>query len=101
MPKAPKKDKSIVLSEEEKAAKDNVPNANSTMQSMTMLMPFISAWFTFTLPAAVGVYWILSNIIQMLQHIFVTRYLGSGISDNEIEGEINNVKSRKNRKKRK
>ena len=72
------------------------------MRSMTTIMPLFSAWFAFTLPAAVGLYWIVSNVIQVIQHVLVTKYFESGISDEEIEGEINNVKkSRKNRKKRK
>lgn len=100
MPKTPKTDKHVVLSETEKAHTQQ-SNANSTMKTMTTIMPLFSAWFAFTLPAAVGVYWVVSNIIQMLQHIFVTGYLKNDISDDEIEGEIKNVKSRKNRKKRK
>ncbi len=100
MPKSPKADKHAVLSETEKAQTQQ-GNADGTMKTMTTIMPLFSAWFAFTLPAAVGVYWVVSNIIQMLQHIFVTRYLKNDISDDEIEGEIKNVKSRKNRKKRK
>ncbi len=91
-----------ILSEEEKAQQKQTSSSNDTMRSMTTIMPLFSAWFAFTLPAAVGLYWIVSNVIQVLQHIFVIKYFESGISDEEIEGEINNVKkSRKNRKKRK
>ncbi len=95
-----KKDKNLVLSEEEKAnTKTN--SAGDTMKTMTAIMPLFSTWFAFTLPAAVGLYWTTSNVIQIIQHIWVTKYLKTDISDEDIEGEINNVKSRKNRKKRK
>lgn len=98
---APKADKKLILSEEEKLKK-SAPATNDTMKSMTTIMPLFSAWFAFTLPAAVGLYWIISNIIQILQHIFVTKYFAEDISSEEIEGEIINVKkSRKNRKKHK
>ena len=100
---SPKQDKKNgILSEEEKAQQKQASSSNDTMRSMTTIMPLFSAWFAFTLPAAVGLYWIVSNVIQVIQHVLVTKYFESGISDEEIEGEINNVKkSRKNRKKRK
>lgn len=101
MPPKAKTDKHAVLSEAEKAQTQQDNTANSTMRSMTAIMPLFSAWFAFTLPAAVGLYWIISNVIQMVQHVVVTKYLKTDISDEDIEGEINNVKSRKNRKKHK
>lgn len=80
--------------------KDNTGAMGDTMKSMTMIMPLFSAWFAFTLPAAVGLYWIVSNLIQILQTVFVTKYMTGDISTEEIEGEIENVrKGRKNRKK--
>ena len=98
---APKTDKKVILSEAEKA-ENKASATNDTMRSMTTIMPLFSAWFAFTLPAAVGLYWIISNVIQILQHIFVTKYFSGDISQEDIEGEIQNVKkSRKNRKKRK
>ncbi len=99
-PKKTKAEKKAILSEEEKKAQDKATNStNSTMSSMTMIMPIFSAWFAFTLPAAVGLYWIISNIIQIVQHILVTKYFTHDISLEELEGDIKNVKSRKKRKK--
>ncbi len=69
------------------------------MKSMTLMMPLISAWFAFTLPAAVGLYWIVSNILQLAQQFVLNRVIQIDITDEQIEGEIVNVK--KNRKKRK
>ncbi len=97
---ANKPKKGMVLSEAEKAEmKTNT--TSDTMRTMTMIMPLFSAWFAFTLPAAVGLYWIVSNIIQIVNHFLVKKYMTENISDEELEGEIQNVKSRKNRKKHK
>ncbi len=91
--------KNEILAEADKP-KDNGGMSGDTMKSMTMMMPLISAWFAFTLPAAVGLYWIISNIIQIVQQVLVTKYLVTDISSEELEGEIKNVrKGRKNRKK--
>lgn len=69
------------------------------MQSMLLFMPLISAWFAFTLPAAVGLYWIVSNVLQLLQQYVLMKIVKVDLTDEQIEGEIVNVK--KNRKKRK
>jgi YidC/Oxa1 family membrane protein insertase len=36
-------------------------------KAMIWYMPLISVWFTFTLPAGVGLYWIMSNILIVAQ----------------------------------
>lgn len=77
-------------------ADDDKPN---TMKSMMIFMPFMSAWFAFTLPSAIGLYWIISNILSLAQQLILNKFINPGISDEQIEGEIINVK--KNRKKRK
>ncbi len=69
------------------------------MKGMMTFMPIMSAWFAFTLPAAIGLYWIISNILSLLQQIIMTKFVKSDITEEQIEGEIINVK--KNRKKRK
>ena len=69
------------------------------MKSMMIIMPFMSAWFAFTLPSAVGLYWIVSNIIAILQQLILAKIIDPGITEEQIEGEIVNAK--KNRKKRK
>lgn len=95
-----KKKKNVVIAEADRVENENP--AQSSMKTMNIMMPIISAWFAFTLPAAVGLYWIISNIIQIVQQVVVTKYLAPEISADLLEGDINNVKSnRKNRKKRK
>lgn len=69
------------------------------MKSMNLFMPFISAWFAFTLPAAVGLYWVASNLLQMAQQLILNKVVKIDLTEEQIEGEIVNVK--KNRKKRK
>ncbi len=94
-PKQPKEEKHKVLAENEKPQE----NASAdTMKSMTMMMPFMSVFFAFTLPAGVGLYWIVSNLIQIAQHFLVNKFFNTDISLEEMEGDMQNVKSRKKRK---
>lgn len=69
------------------------------MQSMMIMMPLMSAWFAFTLPSAIGLYWIISNILAMVQQLVLAKVIDPGITAEQVEGEIVNAK--KNRKKRK
>lgn len=78
--------------------KGSEDNANP-MKSMMVFMPLISAWFAFTLPAAIGLYWVTSNILQIVQQLVLVKIIKVDLTDEQIEGEIVNVK--KNRKKRK
>ena len=52
----------------------NNPQA-AQMKSMTLMtmlmMPAMSLWITFSLPAAVGVYWIISNIVAFFQTLIL------------------------------
>ena len=92
-----KKDKNLVIAEADRKEENSTA---STMKTMNLMMPLFSAWFAFTLPAAVGLYWIISNVIQIIQQVVVTKYFVTDISDDVLEGDIANVKKgRKNRKK--
>jgi len=48
------------------------PQQNEQMKSMNVVMPLMSAWFCFMLPAGVGVYWIMSNVMQMILQVVIT-----------------------------
>lgn len=41
------------------------------MMLMMLMMPFFSFYIAFRVPAAVGFYWIISNIVAILQQIFI------------------------------
>lgn len=75
------------------------PQAN-TMKTMMAIMPLFSAWITFSLPAAVGLYWIISNLLQVIQQFVVTKFFTPDVTDEQIEGEVVQY-AKKNRKKRK
>lgn len=56
----------------QQAASDD--NAAAMSRSMTLMMPLMSVFFTFSLPAGVGLYWIISNLAQMVQQYFTVKY---------------------------
>ncbi len=48
--------------------------AAGSMKMMNSFMPFMTVFFSLSLPAGLGFYWIVSNIIQVIQQIVMHRY---------------------------
>ncbi len=78
------------------------PNAQQgSMKTMNIIMPLMSAYFCFVLPAGVGVYWIMSNIVQTIQTVILTKVYSAKDQEEEIDVDEYFKKNRSNRKKHK
>lgn len=53
---------------------DENPMANS-MKIMNMVMPILSAVFCVSFPSCMGIYWIAGSVVQIVQQIFINRYM--------------------------
>lgn len=54
---------------------DENETMNSTMKTMNMMMPIMSAWFCMTLPAGMGLYWIMGAVVRGIQQWSINKYL--------------------------
>lgn len=63
----------------------------NTMKSMQTFMPFMTAFFAFTLPAALGFYWTISNLVRMAQQFFLNNKMKKEI-EKEKEAKANEPK---------
>ena len=45
------------------------------MQSMNTMMPIMSLFFCFTLPAGIGIYWVASGLCRMIQQLVINAQL--------------------------
>lgn len=50
------------------------PEQEQSMKGMTMMMPLMTAFFTFTLSAGIGVYWFISTMFSVAQMVLLTKY---------------------------
>ncbi len=60
------------------APTDQNGQQNSMMQSMktmNLIMPIFSAFFCFTLPAGLGIYWVIGAVVRIIQQIAINRHL--------------------------
>ena len=44
-------------------------------KSMMIMMPLMSVWISFIVPAGVGIYWLISNILSSIQTIILNRIM--------------------------
>ena len=72
--------------------------AASMNKSMNVMMPIMTGIFTFTLPSGLGLYWIVSNLMQILQQYLLNQYFKKKGDDFDVKIPERN---RKNSKKRK
>ena len=46
-----------------------------SMKTMNVMMPLMSAFFCFTLPAGMGLYWIAGSVVRSIQQIAINKYI--------------------------
>ncbi len=94
-----------VLSAEPSQNKGNSDSTQSMTKSMNLMMPIMTLWITFTVPAALGLYWTISNLITMLQQIVLNKIYGpkykEEVDAKEQEKALIRKEKFKNKKKKK
>jgi len=92
----PEKPKRYTGKEPEKDTTQTMTN------TMNIMMPAMTAVFTFTMPAGIGFYWITSSAVQLVQQYFMNKHLNKKEGEvvvNQLEGKQTNG-GKKKRKKR-
>jgi len=46
-----------------------------SMKTMNMMMPLMSAFFCFTFPTGIGIYWIAGSVVRSIQQVLVNRHI--------------------------
>lgn len=65
----------------------------SSMKTMNMIMPLMSAWFCFSLPSGMGLYWVAGSVVRSIQQVLINRHIDKMDFDEIIKK--NSVKSAK------
>ena len=48
--------------------------AQAQMKGMNLMMPLMSLYFCFIMPAALGIYWIANSVLAMVQELILNKY---------------------------
>ncbi len=68
-------------------------------KSMMLMMPVMTGFFTLTLPAGLGLYWIISSVVQIVQQLALNFYFDKKGEDTVVVIPEKKQKHRKKRKK--
>ena len=69
--------------------------AAKSMNTMFIIMPLITLWFAFAMPAALGVYWIASSVFAIIQDVILNKYYGKKLAAEFAEKDALKAKREK------
>lgn len=88
----------------QQTAQQDSKNANDTqaammqsMKTMNMMMPIMSAFFCFTLPAGMGLYWVAGAVVRSVQQVLINKHIDKMDLDEVIKK--NEAKAKKKMEK--
>ena len=61
------------------------PQAASTNRTMTFMMPLMSLWIGFAMPGALGLYWIATSVLQIIQDYILTKIFNKQLDAEDAE----------------
>jgi len=67
------------------AAADSQDQAAAQMKSMNLMMPFMSLYIGFVMPAALGIYWIYGSVLAIVQEVILNSVYGKQIAAESAE----------------
>ncbi len=70
----------------------------SQMKAMNNTMPLMSLVFCFTFPAGIGIYWIASAVVRIVQQIFINKHLNSIDLETLIEENVKKANAKRAKK---
>ena len=56
-----------------------------SMKGMMMVMPLMSIWICFIMPAALGIYWIANSVLGMIQDVILNRHYNKLLDAEDAE----------------
>ena len=74
-----------LMPQQEKTGNEQADQMAASMKTMHTIMPLMSAWFCFTLPAGMGIYWIAGAVIRSVQQVVINKHIDKMDFDEVIE----------------
>jgi YidC/Oxa1 family membrane protein insertase len=65
-----------------------------SMKTMNTVMPIMSAWFCLTLPAGMGLYWVIGAVVRSIQQVAINKHIDSMDVDAEIAKNVEKYKEK-------
>lgn len=65
-------------------ANDTAEAMQQSMKTMNNIMPLMSAFFCFTFPSGMGLYWIMGSVVRCIQQVVINKHIDSMDLESEI-----------------
>lgn len=69
-----------------------------SMKVMNTVMPIMSAFFCITFPACIGVYWITSSVVQIVQQIIINNKMNHVDVEQMVQANIDKLNAKRAKK---
>lgn len=76
------------MPQQQSTGNDQADQMASSMKTMNYVMPIMSAWFCFTLPAGMGLYWIAGSVIRSIQQVAINKHINNMDMDAYVEKQV-------------
>lgn len=73
---------------------DTAEAMQQSMKTMNVIMPLMSAWFCLTLPAGMGLYWVVGAVVRSIQQIAINKHIDKMDIEAEIEKNVEKYKEK-------
>ena len=70
-----------------------------SMKTMNMMMPIMSAFFCFTFPTGMGIYWIAGSVVRSIQQVIVNRHIDKIDFDEVVRKNMEKAEEERKRNK--
>ena len=67
----------------------------SSMKTMNTVMPLMSAFFCFTFPVGLGIYWIASAVVRSIQQLLINRHLNKMNIDDLVNENMKKMEAKR------
>ena len=74
---------------------DNNNAMASSMKTMNTVMPLMSAFFCFTFPVGLGIYWIASAVVRSIQQLLINRHLNKMNIDDLVNENMRKMEAKR------
>ncbi len=74
------------------------PGMAGSMKVMNTIMPIMSAFFCITFPACIGVYWITSSVVQIIQQIIINNKMNHIDVEQMVQANIDKLNAKRAKK---
>lgn len=75
--------------------KDDNNAMASSMKTMNTVMPLMSAFFCFTFPVGLGIYWIASAVVRSIQQLLINRHLNKMNIDDLVNENMRKMEAKR------